>query len=561
MFNESPLGAEKQIKKLKNLLQYNKPLKLTAFHLTILEDGLTLAESILYALQPTLDYSLYPILKRFSESLNLNLMNRLYHKQLKSFIVECPQINKEMILNDNLNISETNIQPTLLYLILVLALIITEKASKKFWNSQCQINSQKLWLPTKIDWQDLDLNSLNTSSNLMEQNSPSIIKIMKNQNQTQKNSLMTSCQSSMSSHVDKWVKEDIITKTRKIRIYPNNKQTKILNDWFSTYRYVYNKTLGYITDSTKEDPLSYEVNLEFLFEPYHYMNFQSMRNHFITTKNNIFIKDFEKNTPKDIRAGAIKDIISHFKTGFTQLKNGSISHFKLNFKRKKQINESLCLPKTSFEIKQSHISVYSTYFTKNSKIKLKTRTQKDIRKLFNSQIDIKDSLLHRDKQNRYYILLVYEKNNDKIVEPKNNMCSLDPGCKSMFTGYSPDIIFKIESHESLRKKLFDKIRHFQSLRGKNLIKKSKLLSKILQIHNKIKNIVSDIHWKTINFLRKTFCCILLPSFESQKIVATNTIKSVKRNILSLRHYDFKQKLKQKIKETKNSPLGADNSRC
>ena len=24
---------------------------------------------------------------------------------------------------------------------------------------------------------------------------------------------------------------------------------------------VYNKTLGYITDSTKEDPLSYEVNL------------------------------------------------------------------------------------------------------------------------------------------------------------------------------------------------------------------------------------------------------------------------------------------------------------
>jgi len=44
---------------------------------------------------------------------------------------------------------------------------------------------------------------------------------------------------------------------------------------------------------------------------------------------------------------------------------------------------------------------------------------------------------------------------------------------------------------------------------------------------------------------------LLPSFESQKIVATNTIKSVRRNILSLMHYDFKQKLKQKVKETKN----------
>jgi len=188
----------------------------------------------------------------------------------------------------------------------------------------------------------------------------------------------------------------------------------VLNEWF-------NKTLGYINDSTKEDPLLYEVNLEFLFEPYHFMNFQSMRNHFITSKNNIFINEFEKNTPKDIRAGAIKDIISHFKTGFTQIKNGTISNFKLNFKKKKQINESVCLPKTSFEIKPSHVSVYSTYFTKNSKIKLKNRTQKDIRKFFNSQKDIKDSLLHRDKQNRYYILLVYEKSNDNIIEPKDNI--------------------------------------------------------------------------------------------------------------------------------------------
>ena len=438
-------------------------------------------------------------MRRFSESLNLNLTNQLFQKQSKSFIVEYPQINKEMILNDNLSISETNIQPTLLYLILVLALISTksdkEKVSKKFWNSQCQTNSQKLWLPTKIDWQDLDLNSLNTSSNLMEQNSPSIIKIMKNPNQTQKNSPTTFYQSSMSFHVDKWVKGDIITKTRrKIRIYPNKKQSKVLNEWF-------NKTLGYINDSTKEDPLLYEVNLEFLFEPYHFMNFQSMRNHFITSKNNIFINEFEKNTPKDIRAGAIKDIISHFKTGFTQIKNGTISNFKLNFKKKKQINESVCLPKTSFEIKPSHVSVYSTYFTKNSKIKLKNRTQKDIRKFFNSQKDIKDSLLHRDKQNRYYILLVYEKSNDNIIEPKNNICSLDPGCKSMFTGYSPDIIFKIESHETVRKKLFNKIRYFQSLRAKNVIKKNKLSSKILKIYDKIKNIVSDIHWKIINFLR------------------------------------------------------------
>jgi len=139
----------------------------------------------------------------------------------------------------------------------------------------------------------------------------------------------------MSSHVGKWVKEDTIIKTRKIRIYPNKQQKKVFNDWFNTYRYVYNKTLGYINDATKEDPLSYEVNLEFLFEPYHFLNFQSMRNNFITSKNNIFIKEFEKETPKDIRAGAIKDIISHFKTGFTQLKNKVISHFKLNYKKKK----------------------------------------------------------------------------------------------------------------------------------------------------------------------------------------------------------------------------------
>ena len=38
------------------------------------------------------------------------------------------------------------------------------------------------------------------------------------------------------------------------------------------------------------------------------------------------------------------------------------------------------------------------------------------------------------------------------------------------------------------------------------------------MHQKIKNLVNDMHWKLITYVKKNYNDILIPNFESQKIV-------------------------------------------
>ena len=88
-------------------------------------------------------------------------------------------------------------------------------------------------------------------------------------------------------------------RARKIRIYPNKTQSNKRKNWFGTSRYVYNQSLNYVR--TKE-------NKE--------LNFYQLRDRFVTAKNNSKLKEWELLTPKDVRAGAIKDMVNAYKTAF-----------------------------------------------------------------------------------------------------------------------------------------------------------------------------------------------------------------------------------------------------
>ena len=68
------------------------------------------------------------------------------------------------------------------------------------------------------------------------------------------------------------------------------------------------------------------------------------------SKTNTNIKAWELNTPKDIRACAVADVVIAYKAAFTNLKNGStIRHFDMNFKKKKNPNQGMSIPKTGIK--------------------------------------------------------------------------------------------------------------------------------------------------------------------------------------------------------------------
>ena len=96
------------------------------------------------------------------------------------------------------------------------------------------------------------------------------------------------------------------------------------------------------------------------------LNFYQLRNKYVTIKNNDTINDWEKETPKDIRAGAIRDMVKGYNSAISNFKNGNINKFSLRYKKKKD-NQSIEIPKTAIKYNNGRLYIYKTYI--NDEIK------------------------------------------------------------------------------------------------------------------------------------------------------------------------------------------------
>lgn len=263
------------------------------------------------------------------------------------------------------------------------------------------------------------------------------------------------------------------------------------------------------------------------------LNFFKLRNKYVTSKNISNEEKWQLDTPKDIRAGAIRDIAKNYKTVFSQLKNRQINHFKMNFSSKKD-SPSIEIPKTALKFDKG-IFMYKRYI--NDKIKVGKKQQ-------NMKLDITCDCRLQFKHNKWF-LLVPLKTEVQVQEKRKEYCSLDPGIRSFQTVYSEDMVLQIKVNKNMIKKLQTKIDTFKSLRDRKIIKRKRLKRKERRIYFRINNLIDDLHHKIIDFLTKTFNYIILPSFESQEMARKNKIKCVNRDLLQLKHYLFQQRLKAK----------------
>lgn len=300
----------------------------------------------------------------------------------------------------------------------------------------------------------------------------------------------------------------------------------IIKRWFGTHRYVYNQFLNY----TKHNNDSKE-----------WMNFYSMRNKFVIYNNgeNEFFngKEWMTETPKDIRADAIKSCISAHKSAFTNLRNKNITHFQVNYKSKKRPTYSIAIPHTAIKYENGGFYIYKRY--NKTPIKVHNRT---LKKLRNININHDSKLIYDGLH--YYILVPIDQTTKRYFGDEKRVIALDPGVRTFQTGYSNDEIIEFSSRTDKIAKLQRKVDMLKSLRDK---KQKKIKRKrILKINSKIRNVVDDTHWKTITYLRNNFTDVLLPSFDSQEMVTNTPLHSTtKRRMLSLQHYTFKRRLQEK----------------
>lgn len=441
-------------------------------------------------------------------SLSLMAYLILKHKK-KSFIVVLAPKSKWTIWKDKLNTCNKHSLITNWLQIVARELTSNVKVYKPFWNKQCQDMSKKLWLPIKTDCVDSDLTLSNsyvikpiqklqflTMNNIVLQN---------------KNLQKTSCLLSPSLPVSKWVNESIELKTKKIKLYPTVQQRRVIIEWFHTYRYVYNKCI-------------YSIKNENIKNKY------KLKNKHVTAKNNTTLKNWELKTPKAIRQQAAYDAAKALSNCFLQLKTGFVTHFDLNYKKRKKIKTSIGIEKTpSLRYEDGFIQMFPDFL--KSSLKVGKRQQKELK---NFSIN-HDCRLSFDGY-KLWLCVPIETQVEKSV--KTSIIALDPGTRVFQTCYDPDgKIIEMQRNDNLLEKLKKRISFMQSLRAKKKIKKH-----TRKYQCKLNNVIEDFHWQNVNVLTKNYKHVLIPTFESQKLKEKSTNKTLNRDLDIYRHYQFKRKL-------------------
>ena len=330
-------------------------------------------------------------------------------------------------------------------------------------------------------------------------------------------------------------------KLRKIQLKPTKKQRKTLTKYINDSRFTYNEGVN-------------------LFNTYGISNHFELVNKIVTKTakydtiipnwfySSIPISIYE--TPKTIRSQELKVLSTNIKSAFSNLKNKNIKYFKMNFKSKKRlfneiINEE---SRTSSITKKDNKEYLNISKLKNIRIK---RNKKD-KIEYNITSDIK---LQKTKLNKYYLLLPYKE--DKIENKEDNrICALDPGQRTFLTGVDlKGNIFRIgEDIQDKIKKLKQKISDCQSKlsnhKKRTIIEYKKYMRTKYDFYTqtlKLKNLIKELHNKTIKYLTTYYDKIILPRYETQKMVKSK-MKGFNKQLLSLNHFEFRERLKNKCKE-------------
>jgi len=372
--------------------------------------------------------------------------------------------------------------------------ILREKTLKPFWNPACQELSRQLLLPIETDLEDL--HSISSNGLLKEpvENSWFSTKLSFHQN---KNLLQIYYQFCMSSHADCTDLE--VTKTRLVRIYPNLEQKKTLKSWTDVSRWVFNWTIDFLKSCIGFSP--------------HWMEIKKYATR--------YLPEWTKAIPFQIKAIAIRDACNAFWAA-----KGSPK-----FRSRKNPTQSCFIPKTA--IKSD--SIYPRLLGKTL--------------VFKEEIpeNICDSrLLWRN--GNWFLCACHKSKIARDARTKPEAVALDPGIRSFISFYSPNISGKVGIDTS--EKMFHYFLALDNLysriaKTKNKKKKHSFKKAAMRLRERIRNLITELHYKTANFLCKNFDIIILPTFETKEMAnkATRKIRSKSvRAMLGLSFYKFRQRL-------------------
>jgi putative transposase len=272
----------------------------------------------------------------------------------------------------------------------------------------------------------------------------------------------------------------------------------------------------------------------------------------------------EKGCPYDTLTDEYSKFLTNLKSAFTNLKKGNIKHFQVAPKKRVH-GRSMFV---------SHRSV-----TNNGIFPTLLGEISNFSKILDvKKIECDCRLVYLNKTGKFY-LHVPQYVERKIIVCRDPVCSIDPGEKIFISTYSvfesgkigEDIRKPILAYQSNIKQYQRVLSSNKNKDGNKLRNKRSLKKKIQQQYDNIHNLVRELHHQTANYLCKSYDNIIIPKFETQKMVKnakpiyTGTPDEIKKQIRTgskkirlsrrvkfvlnmLSHYKFRQHLEAKCDE-------------
>lgn len=306
-------------------------------------------------------------------------------------------------------------------------------------------------------------------------------------------------------------------KCRKVRIYPSSDQIKPLKGWFGTARWTYNKCLDAIeNESVKRDK-------------------KILRAKFLN--KDAFTEDFKwvLETPCTVRDGAIIDLLNAYNSTFAR----GDHNFKMKFRSKKDKSQSIQLVAQNLNLKRGMFG-----FIKDA-IPPHERPTKFIY----------DCRLIMTRLGQFYLCIpIALENRQENKLSADRVVALDPGVRTFQTCFD-DSGLMIEVGAGDIGRINKLCLHYDDLQSRctqvNHKRRYRMRKAGLRIQQKIRNLVDEVHKKLVKWLLDNYSVILLPQFETSRMIKHVNRKisnKTARSMMTWSHFRFRQRLLFKVKE-------------
>ena len=379
---------------------------------------------------------------------------------------------------------------------------------KPYWTSICKEVSDNLWLPTGV---------FTPSGSPTVERSWFSTAVLLNR---QRSGTPIYCQQAITSRVIS--AEPYVVKTRRIRVKPDAAQRATLRSWFGAQRWVYNRALE---RDKKRSAEFLEQNPDRKYKSEFWMD---AAKDLLNT-----VPEWVKDVPFQIKKLAVNEFHQNLSTNKKKAKKKQIDKFEMKFKTRRS-------PSQCFDLVASAISPKGIYHTKLGKLHFCEDFPEG---------EVRDSKFILEN-GRYYLCLVHRTTPVRVENQARRVVALDPGVRTFMTGFSEGETFKLGEQAIARisRLCVHLDRLYSKMKKATARRRYRLRKAAARMRWKLVDLIDELHWKTIRFLLDNYDLILLPSFETSKMssrLQRRLSKKSVRNMLSLKHYQFKTRLKNK----------------